>query len=220
MAHENLYQEVGSMAAAPAEVSPTIYAGDYRRIPKDQIGSYMPTSSGISSATGVSASDGSTGNGETTSNAAQDFGAWLNDITGIGNATQTNIDEAEKDRAYQTAERIAAQEYNSAEAIAAWERSEISAQKARDFEKEMSSTAYQRAVVDAMKAGINPMMLATGGLNAAGSVSGNAASSSAASISASSGAKATAAGNSASVVAALISAIGNLFGKFIPLLGS
>lgn len=49
------------------------------------------------------------------------------------------------------------------------------AQLNRDFQTQMSSTAYQRARTDMSKAGLNPMMMAGGGMSAS-SPSGSAAS--------------------------------------------
>lgn len=145
---------------------------------------------------------------------SDDFGQYLNGLTGANSATQTNIIEAQKDREYQTAERIAAQEYNTAEAVSAWERNELSAQRARDFELESDSTLYQRRMADMKAAGINPMLAATSGIPA-GTLSGQAATSSAASVSPQSGSRASASGNSAAVVAAIIAALGKTISSAI-----
>lgn len=58
------------------------------------------------------------------------------------------------------------QAYNSSEA-----------QKARDFQLELSSTQYQRAVEDMQKAGLNPASLTAGGISSGSSSSGSSASS-------------------------------------------
>lgn len=86
-----------------------------------------------------------------------------NFLEGIGNSFTGNKDWER--------EQIAAQqqrEYNSAEA-----------QKNRDFQMEMSNSAYQRGAADLKKAGYNPALV-TGGAGAS-SPSGNSASSSKAS---------------------------------------
>lgn len=57
------------------------------------------------------------------------------------------------------------------------EFSAVEAQKQRDFEERMSSTAYQRAVADMEKAGINPAMAFSNGGPGASTPTGSAAKS-------------------------------------------
>lgn len=78
---------------------------------------------------------------------------------GVGNSFTGNLDW---DRQQILNHRQ--QQYNSAEA-----------QKNRDFQKEMSNSAYQRATADLQKAGLNPALLA-GGNSPASSPSGSTAS--------------------------------------------
>lgn len=71
------------------------------------------------------------------------------------------------DTVQSAADKIQTQAYNSQEA-----------QKERDWQEYMSSTAYQRMMNDASAAGINPYYLLSGGSSGASSASGAAASTS------------------------------------------
>lgn len=79
---------------------------------------------------------------------------------GVGNSFTGNLDW-EREKASQNQQ----QAYNSAEA-----------QKNRDFQREMSNSAYQRGAEDLKKAGYNPALV-TGGASAS-SPSGSSASAS------------------------------------------
>ena len=72
-------------------------------------------------------------------------------------------------------------EYNSQEAAAARRFNAQQAQLNREFQERMSNTAYQRAVQDLMKAGLNPILAFNH--NGASTPTGSTASSNAASMS-------------------------------------
>lgn len=134
-------------------------------------------------------------NAEGEANANQSFGDTLNDLTGVTASNAFNAAEAEKNRQWQTAERLDTQAYNSAEA-----------QKARDFQEYLDNTRYARTMQDLQNAGINPMALYAGSGMSPGAVGG----SSAASVSSGSGSAAGSSGNSASAVSGIIRAVASL----------
>lgn len=70
-------------------------------------------------------------------------------------------------------------EYNAEQSALAYQRNALEAQKNRDFQERMSNTAYQRAVEDMKKAGINPILaFQSGGASTPSGSSGSSGSSS------------------------------------------
>lgn len=129
--------------------------------------------SGIKSFGNYSAQAASRANG--VSAAAQSAQGAFNQAS-ANNANSIATDRIAEQYQFNAAQAAMANSFSQEQFERAMEFNAKEAQKNRDWQEKMMNTAYQRAVTDMSKAGLNPILAVTGGGISTGSGGGSAAS--------------------------------------------
>lgn len=135
---------------------------------------------------------------------AAGIGAGIDTISNIGTTAWNhayNSNEAQKARDFEAEQAVLARDFQSQQNELTRQFNSAEAQKARDWQENMSNTAYQRSRKDMEAAGMNPNLLASGA--SASTPSGASASSAA-------GGTSKASGTSASASVGYFSQVGKL----------
>lgn len=138
------------------------------------------------------------------SNAGENVGNMINNaFNPTGSQNDFNSEEAQKYRDWAEGQTAAVNAYNSLEAEKYRDWSSAENEKNRQYQTEMSNSAYQRAVDDMRRAGLNPYAV-YGGASAASSPAGSSGGGSASSGYAMSGSSAHSAGHSIGLLGRLV----------------